>query len=364
VADGADADSKTEEPTEKRLRDAVERGDVPVSREISFFTSLVGYLLVDMFVVPTTTPDLVATLLHFIDDPSGWRLEQSSDVVALARIIGVGVARFLGPAILLMMAFGVGGTLFQNTPRVVPTRIMPDPARLSVGRGAARLFGPRGWTEFLKSALKLCAVGLAVTILLSRQRYALSSSMFVDIADLPARLLSLCGGAITAILLAVLVIAGADFTWTRVHWRRDLRMSRQELKEEVRLAEGDRMVKARLRSLRLDRSRKRMLQAVPRATMVVVNPTHYAVALRYVREEGGAPLVLAKGADLIALKIREIAIEHAIPIIEDMPLARSLYDAVAVDSVIPPEFYRAVAEIVHLLRQKRSSWPMSRKRIN
>jgi flagellar biosynthesis protein FlhB len=364
VAEGADADSKTEEPTEKRLHDAVERGDVPVSREIPFFASLFAYLLAATFIVPTTAPDLVATLMRFIDDPSGWRLERSSDVVALARMLGTAAAGFLGPTLLLVMAFGLGGTLFQNAPRVVPSRILPDLARLSLARGATRLFGPRGWTEILKSALKLAAVGLAVAILLAAQRYALSSSMFVDIADLPARLLSLCASAIAAILLAVLLIAGADFSWTRIHWRRDLRMSRQELKEEVRQAEGDRMIKARLRSLRLDRSRKRMLQAVPRATMVVVNPTHYAVALRYVREEGGAPLVLAKGAELIALRIREIAMEHAIPIIEDMPLARALYDAVAVDCVIPPEFYRAVAEIVHLLQQKRSLWPMSRKRIN
>ena len=123
-------------------------------------------------------------------------------------------------------------------------------------------------------------------------------------------------------------------------------------------------MKARLRSLRLDRSRRRMLTAVPRATMVVVNPTHYAVALRYVRSEGGAPTVLAKGLDLIALRIREIAEENSIPIIEDKPLARSLYDAVNIDSAIPSEFYRAVAELVHLIQEKRSSWPITRRNTN
>ena len=141
-------------------------------------------------------------------------------------------------------------------------------------------------------------------------------------------------------------------------------MSRQELKEEVRQAEGDRMMKARFRSLALSRMRKRMLANVPKATMVIVNPTHYAIAMRYVRSEGGAPTVLAKGVDLVALKIREIATEHDIPIVEDRPLARSLYDAVQVDDVIPPEFYRAVAEIVHLLQQKNGVWPMERRRVN
>ena len=141
-------------------------------------------------------------------------------------------------------------------------------------------------------------------------------------------MLDLCVKAIAAVLVATLTVAAADLAWSRILWRRDHRMSKQELKEELRQAEGDRMVKARLRSLRLDRSRKRMLSAVPRATMVVVNPTHYAVAMRYVRAEGGAPMVIAKGADFIALKIRSIAEEHEIPVVEDRPLARSLYAAV------------------------------------
>jgi flagellar biosynthetic protein FlhB len=327
LSEDSDADGKTEDATEKRLQDAIEQGNVPVSCEIAFVASLAAYLVAVMFVFPAVTPDLAVTLMHFIDDPAGWRLERASDVAELASIVALAGARFLGPAILLMMALGVGGTVLQNAPRVTLTRVMPDLSRLSIMAGASRLFGPRGWTEFLKSILKLGAVGVVVALLFSGQRFLLVSSMFVDIALLPGRLLSLVGQTITAVLLAVSVIAGADFAWTRIHWRRDLRMSRQELKEEVKQAEGDRMVKARLRSLRLDRSRKRMMKAVPRATLVLVNPTHYAVALRYVRSEGGAPLVLAKGVDLIALKIREIALENDIPIVEDRPLARSLHDA-------------------------------------
>src|SRR5690606_31722062 len=131
--------------------------------------------------------------------------------------------------------------------------------------------------------------------------------------------------------------------------RRDLRMTRQEVKDEHKQIDGDPIVKARLRSLARDRSRKRMMAAVPRATMVIANPTHFAVALRYVREEGGAPLVVAKGQDLIALKIRQIAEENGIPVIEDKLLARSLYQSVEVDKLIPPEFYKAVAQIVFFL---------------
>jgi len=363
MADDND-DDKTEEPTEKRLADAIERGNTPMSREVAFLTSLVAYLLIEIYVLPSTTPDIIAAIVHFLDDPSGWRLETGGDAELLMRAVAAIVARFLGPAVFLLMAFGVGGSALQNAPRIVLQRIAPDFQRLSPIGGFMRLFGPRGWTEFGKSALKLTVVAGVVGVLVASQRLALMDAMFVDVASLPGRLVSLTVGATTAITLAVLVISGADFAWTRIHWRRDQRMSRHEVKEEIRQAEGDRMLKARLRSLRLDRSRRNMLKNVPKATMVIVNPTHYAVAMRYVRTEGGAPMVLAKGVDLLALKIREVAIEHDIPIIEDKPLARSLYDVVAVDAVIPPEFYRAVAEIVHLVQSKRAAWPLSRRRLN
>jgi flagellar biosynthetic protein FlhB len=151
---------------------------------------------------------------------------------------------------------------------------------------------------------------------------------------------------VATVAVATIILVAADVVWSRVSWQRELRMTRQEVKDELKQADGDPIVKARLRSLARDRLRKRMIAAVPRATLVIANPTHFAVALRYVREEGGAPLVIAKGQDLIALKIREIAAAHGIPVIEDKGLARSLYKAVEVDKMIPAEFYKAVAEIV------------------
>jgi flagellar biosynthesis protein FlhB len=363
MADDSD-DDKTEEPTDKKISDAIERGNTPVSRELAFFTSLVAYLIIEIYLLPASTPELARQISHFLDDPSGWRLETGGDATLLIKSVAFILARFLGPPIFVLMAFGVGGTVLQNTPSFVASRIAPDFSRISPISGFKRLFGPRGWTEFFKSALKLLAVGAVVALLVGAQKYALVEAMFVDVSLLPHKLIALCIAATTAVTLAVLVIAGADFTWTRIHWRRDLRMSRHEVKEEIKQAEGDRMLKARLRSLRMDRARRSMMKNVPKATMVIVNPTHYAVAMRYVRSEGGAPTVLAKGTDLVALKIREIAFEHEIPVIEDKPLARSLYDAVTVDAVIPQEFYRAVAEIVHLIHSKRAAWPLSRRRLN
>ena len=349
-----DPDDKTEEPTQKRLHDAMERGEVAFSREAPLFASLSATLVALIFIIPGRAATLLSALIGVIDDPAGWRIERGEDILALAGPVIIASARFLLPATVLLIAAGVLASVAQSAPRIVPERIIPQASRISPRKGFRRLFGARGWTEFLKSLIKLVAVIAVATMMLLGQKVVLLTAMDVDPGLLPQRVLDLCVKAVAAALVATLAVAAADLAWSRILWRRDHRMSRQELKEELRQVEGDRMVKARLRSLRLDRSRKRMLSAVPRATMVVMNPTHYAVAMRYVRAEGGAPIVVAKGADFIALKIRSIAEDHAIPVIEDPPLARSLHASVDVDRPIPAEFYRAVAEIVHLIQQRKA----------
>ncbi len=364
MAEDASDESKTEEPTEKRIADALDHGNIPVSRDTSLLAGLGALLVVETLMLPRATPELAGALVHFVDDPAGWRLSRNGDVVELASLVAAAMASFLGPIVLVVLSFGLAASFAQNTPRFVTDRIMPDFARISVRAALVRMFGPKGLTEFGKSCLKLTAVGLAVTLVVSSQRSLLLDAIFADPADLPQRLLWLCVKVTSAVTLCMLALAGADLVWTRIHWRRDLRMSRHDLKEEMRQAEGDRMMKARFRSLRLSLMRRRMMKAVPRATMVVVNPTHYAVAMRYVRGEGPAPLVLAKGVDAVALKIREIAEENDIPIIEDKPLARTLYDATQVDKHIPAEFYRAVAEIIHMIQGAAGSGAAQRRRVN
>jgi len=154
---------------------------------------------------------------------------------------------------------------------------------------------------------------------------------------------------VSAIAIATIVLVAADLLWARFKWHSDLKMTKQEVKEEYKQMEGDPMVKARMRSLARDRARNRMMGAVPRATLVIANPTHLAIALKYVRDEDAAPMVLAKGQDLVALKIREIAEANGIPVFEDVALARSMYKQVSVDSMIPAQFYQAVAELVRIV---------------
>ena len=360
MSDAPDKESQTEAATEKKLADSISRGDVPVSREVPLAVSLGCILVSVLFLMRDGVHRLVSSLILFLDDPAGWRLEKLDDAMALYKVVVSEVFVFIAPTILLLIVGGLGASMAQNAPRFVLERIQPNLSRLSPIKGLSRLFSFKGLTEFLKSMVKLIGVLVIVGFVLSGERIALVNSMFMDIGDLPEHIAGVLVRMLAAVVVATGVLAGADVVWARVHWRRDHRMSHQEIKEEIKASEGDPMLKARLRSIRLDRSRKRMLAGVPKATMVIVNPTHYAVALRYVRNEGGVPLVVAKGLDLIALKIREIAENNDIPVIEDKPLARSLYEVVTVDSVIPAEFYRTIAEVIHLIQSKKNNWPIVR----
>jgi flagellar biosynthesis protein FlhB len=354
MAEDNDKESKTEEATEKKVQDAVEKGNVPFSREAATLASLLGMLVIASFFMASGVRHLSFSLARVIDGAGGWPLETSGDAVRLFEAIGIEVLRLLLPVLAVLSVAGVLASILQNSPRLVLHRITPKFSNVSISGGWSRIFGAKGQVEFLKATAKLIAVCVLGFWLLRSAHNDVLNAMFMDPSDLPPLILTMATRLVISIAVATIVLVAADLVWTRLFWSRDLRMTRQELKDEMKQVEGDPLVKARLRSLARDRARKRMIAQVPRATFVVTNPTHYAVALRYVKEEGGAPLVVAKGQDLIALKIREMALEHSIPIIEDKLLARSLYKVVEVDKMIPPEFYKAVAEIVLFLFSRRA----------
>jgi flagellar biosynthetic protein FlhB len=352
MADAPEQESKTEEATEKKIRTSIEKGNVPVSREAAIFASVVGILVFFTFFVKANVSRLAAILERFIDDPGGWSLDSGADASQLFGAVGAESAAALLPAAIVLTLAGVSASLLQNAPRVAVERIRPDLSRISPKRGWQRLFGRHGQTEFLKAALKFGGVAVIAVVLLRTELPRAVSAMFTEASALPELILAMAMRLLAVICVATVALVAADLVWARLNWRRDLRMTRQELKDELKDTEGDPLVRLRLRSLARDRARRRMIAAVPRATLVIANPTHFSVALRYVREEGGAPLVIAKGQDLIALKIREVAEAHGIAVVEDKALARSLYAKVEVDRMIPPEFYRAVAEIIHFLHAR------------
>jgi flagellar biosynthetic protein FlhB len=292
-------------------------------------------------------------LSRMIDDPAGLRLRNGADAVEFMRAIGIASAQFLAPIFAVLAVAGLAASFLQNAPRIVFERIAPDLSRISIAQGWERIFGAQGRVEFVKSVLKFFAISVVLMIVLRAEEAGAVNAMFGDPAGVPELILTTAMRLVSTISIATIVLVALDLVWARFHWRRDLRMTRQELKDEFRQAEGDPLVKSRLRSLARDRARKSMLQAVPRATLVIANPTHYAIALKYKHGEDAAPTVLAKGQDLIALKIREIAESNKVPVVEDKMLARSMYEAVHVDHVIPQEFFRPVAEIIFFLHSRK-----------
>ncbi|MCM2472797.1 flagellar biosynthesis protein FlhB [Rhizobium sp. CG5] len=342
-----DKDSKTEDPTGKKLRDAAEKGNLPASREAPIFASTLALYIYFVFFLPNGIARMGETLRDLFEQPDQWSLASSTDVVSLFAHLGWESGVLLLPAMLLFMSLGLIASIAQNMPSFVLDRISPQFNRVSPIKGWERLFSKMGMIEFAKSAFKIIIVSAVIISSMRGQYYATLDAMFSDPQVIFVKLASIMKQIIIIILFATALLAIIDVAWTRYHWYEELRMTKQEVKEENKQAQGDPIVKARQRSIARDRARRRMISNVPRATLVITNPTHYAVALRYVREEGDAPIVVAKGQDIIAQKIRELARENNIPIFEDPPLARSMFAQVSVDSVIPSVFYKAVAELVH-----------------
>lgn len=349
MAEETDQESKTEAATERRVREAIEKGDIPFSREAPVFASTLGLLIALTLFARGQAAQLAQSFAPLFDDPRGFSLATGGDAMLLLSRVGLEMGRFLLPILLILTVCGLSASLFQNLPRFVLDRITPKWSRISPSAGFSRIFGTSGQVEFLKSLIKFLSVSVVALLLLRSERTRAVNAMFVDPSQLPELILTLSIRLIAAVAIATIVIVAGDLVWARLRWQRSLRMSRQDIKDEHKQIEGDPSVKARLRSLAQDRARNRMLSNVDRATVVIANPTHFAVALRYEPTENPAPLVVAKGQDLIALRIRAIAEENGIAVIEDKPLARSLYDAVQVDQTIPAEFYRAVAQILFFL---------------
>ncbi|WP_307227764.1 flagellar biosynthesis protein FlhB [Pararhizobium capsulatum] len=347
MADDEDKDSKTELPSEKKMSDAIEKGNVPFSREVTIFASTLAIYIYIVFFLPSGFATLTESLKDVFEQPEAWRIDTSTDVVALILHIFANAGSLLIPFFVLLMTFGVASAVLQNLPSMVLDRIQPKFNRISPVSGFTRIYGVQGLVEFAKSLFKIVIVSLIIVLVLWNDYFESLDAMFSDPETILARMSTDMNQIMIVLLISTAIVAVADFFWTRHHWYSELRMTKQEVKEELKQSQGDPIVKARLRSIARDRARKRMISSVPRATLVIANPTHYAIALRYVREEGDAPVVVAKGQDLVALKIRALAEENGIPVFEDPPLARSMFAQVSVDSVIPPVFYKAVAELIH-----------------
>lgn len=348
-----DRDSKTEEPTEKKLGDAVDKGNVPFSREAATFGSLAGIVIAAKLMVAPNVAALTETLRLLFANAGQLRLEAHEDAGFLAAAAAWHIALAAIPAMAVIAVCGLLASLMQNVPQANGERVKPQYARIAPLKGLNRLFGFTGLIEFGKSVVKLIAVSVVAAVMVKSELDEILSTMITEPSALPQVTLDLVTRVVLALFLIALILAIGDLALSRFSWRRQLRMTRQDVKDEHKQQEGDPHFKQRIRTIGRQRVSRRMMKKVPAATVIITNPTHYAVALRYHRDEGGAPLVVAKGLDHLALRIREVAAGHDIPVVENKPLARALYDQAEIGQMIPPEFYKAVAEIIHFLQVRK-----------
>src|SRR5665213_2772396 len=344
MADESDSSDKTEAPTQKRLDDAQERGDVVKSQEINTWFMIAGGTLVLSTFSGSIGNGILTPLRNLI--ANSWMIHADGpSLLALAQSLATAMLAALGVPFLMLAIAAIAGNMVQHQLVWSGESLKPKFSKISPAAGAKRIFGKQAAANFAKGLFKVIALGAVMMMILWPERHRLEAIVHFD----PAAILGVTTamtvhlmGAVVAMLAAVAI---ADYLFQYRTWYERQKMSLQEMKQEFKQSEGDPHIKGKIRQLRQQRMKKRMMAAVPKASVIITNPTHYAVALSYERGMP-APICVAKGVDLIALKIREIAGEHDIPIVENVPLARALYATVEIDNEIPGEHYHAVAEII------------------
>lgn len=345
-----DKDSKTEEPTSKRLNKAKGEGDVPQSQEIKSFFMLLAGLVVMGTMAPAVTRNLAEFLTVFLERPHAFpfELEGIRNLVVeialhVAAILALPIATFAFAAVLSGVA--VNGFLWT------PKKLRPKFSQLNPIQGAKRLFSKQSLVEAAKGVAKIIIVAAVISFvvipLFTHPDQLVDRDFMATLEEIQWLILLI----LFIVVIVMAIIAAADVAYQRYEHKEKLKMTKQEVKDEHKEAEGDPKVKSRIRALRMERHRQRMMAAVPSASVVITNPTHYAIALKYDMDEMHAPVLVAKGVDYLACRIRQIAKENDVPMVENPPLARALYAAVEVDQEIPPEHYKAVAEIIGYVMQ-------------
>jgi flagellar biosynthetic protein FlhB len=356
MAEPGDDSEKTEEPSQKRLEEALKRGDVVKSQEVNTWFVMAGATLVLMAFSAGMSRDLTATMRGLI--ANSWQISVDGPALpGLFKKIGLEIVAAVAIPFLVLMLAALGGNLVQHKLVWSFDGLMPKLSKLSPLAGLQRQFSKQAIANFGKGLVKIVIVGAVLASLMWPERQHMEALVHSDPATLLPYVFSITLKLMGTVVAMLAVIAAADYLFQYRQWYEKQKMSLRELKEEFKQSEGDPTIKGKLKQMRQARMRKRMMAAVPKASVIITNPTHFAVALQYERGMA-APICVAKGVDALALKIREIATEHRIPIVENPPLARALHATVQIDQVIPAEHYKAVAEVIgYVMRLRRAVAP-------
>lgn len=347
-----DTEDKTEDPTQKRLDEALEKGDVVKSQEVNTWFIIAGATLVLSTFSGSIGGGILMPLRNLI--ANSWMIRtDGAGLLALTQSLGYAVVAAIGVPFLMLALAAIAGNMVQHQLVWSGEQLKPKFSKISPAAGFKRLFGKQAVANFLKGLFKLIALGAVMVMVLWPDRMRMESFLRVDPADLLPAITGMTVHLLAAVVAILAAVAIADYFFQYRTWYERHKMSLQEMKEEFKQSEGDPHVKGRIKQLRVQRAKRRMMAQVPKASVIITNPTHYSVALAYDRSMS-APVCVAKGVDSLAFKIREIAKEHDIPIVENVPLARALYATVDIDKEIPVEHYHAVAEIIgYVMRLRR-----------
>jgi flagellar biosynthetic protein FlhB len=349
---GEDDDSeRTEDPTQKRLDEALERGDVVKSQEVNTWFVLGTATLILMSFSGSMSSGILTMLRGLLVQAHGIPVD-GPGLIQVMHKLGLGIVAALALPFALIALGAIVGNMIQHRLVWSTESLKPKLSKVSPGAGFKRLFSKVALANFLKGLIKLGLIGAVMAAILWPKRHQFDALVTMDPAVVLPLVQSLSLELLGTVVAILAIVAAVDYLFQYRTWYERQKMSLREMKEEFRQTEGDPAVKAKIRQLRNERSRKRMMSDVPKASVVITNPTHFAVALQY--EKGmNAPLCLAKGADNIALKIREVAEANNIPVVENPPLARALYATVEIEDEVPPEHYKAVAEVIgYVMRLK------------
>lgn len=345
MADDQDEAQKTEDPTQKKLSDAMEKGDFAKSQEIKNWFVLFGACIVGLVAIQDLSSNIRRTMAGMLEFSYRIPTEGSGFLTFMTDLL-MQIGSFLVfPAIILILAALAGG-MIQHRPMFTMEKIKPKLNKISILSGFKNKMSMQNLVEFLKSIFKLLIVGLIVVVIVWPEKEMLENMMTLEMSAMIDIVYTMVIRVLMGVVIVVGFIAGLDLLFQKAQFTKKMRMTKQEVKDEHKQSDGDPLVKARLRQVRMERARTRMMAAVPEADVVITNPTHYSVALKYDQGSMAVPKVIAKGIDNIAFKIREVAKEHDIPVLENPPLARTLYAAVEIDQEIHGDHYQAVAEII------------------
>jgi flagellar biosynthetic protein FlhB len=344
MADEEDKDSKTQEPSARKLAQARDEGQVAKSPEVASLAALAAASLVILMNGGSISRTIGDQLIPFLAHPD--TIDVSG--VGALKVFRTAIMAASPAALVLLAALvaGMVGNVAQTGFLFTPKRLAPDIAKLNPISGLSRMFGLDGMVNFLKTFAKFIVMCTVIGYQLSPKLITFQGLAALDLAAVLPFACDIIRAILIASLVMLAVSAALDWFIQRQRFMAKMRQSRQEQKQEHKDSEGDPHIKGKLKQIRMQKSRQRNLQNVPKATMIITNPTHFAVALRYIQGETPAPICVAKGTDELALRIREMATTLSIPIVEDPPLARALYATVEIDDIIPKEHYAAVAKIV------------------